>query len=145
VLVACAANEDKASADEAVAYEVLAQGVQPAGPVGPSAQGERIIESVDDFERAYRSLAGGEPPEIDFDANVVVSLDMGQQPTGGHTIRVEQVQDTGEAIEVRVVATRAGDGCLTTQAVTRPFQLVRIPVDDQPVLIERYSRRSDCQ
>ncbi len=146
-LAACAPSEDagsQAPSGEAVAYDVLAQGVQPAEAVGPSAQGERIIESPDDFARAYRALVGRRPPEIDFDTNVVVAFYMGKQPTGGYAIEVEQVRELGGAIEVRVVATQPGSGCVTTQAITAPYQLVRIPVDDQPVRIERRTRRRDC-
>jgi hypothetical protein len=149
-LVACAPHEDtgdkdnKRAAGRAVAYEVLAQGVQPAEAVGPSARGERIIESPDDFARAYQALVGRRPPEVDFDANVVVALYMGKRPTGGYVIEVERVREVGDAIEVRAVATQPGSGCITTQAITAPYQLVRIPVDNEPVLIERRTRRRDC-
>lgn len=128
-----------------VAYDVLAQGDQPATDVGPNAVGVRIIESADDFARAHRALAGGEAPAVDFDRSVVLALDMGRRPTGGHRIEVESVERTGNALTVHVVSIEPGPACLVTQAVTRPYQLVRVPVEEgEPIDVERRTVERDC-
>jgi hypothetical protein len=152
-VVSCAGPGDEAAQSEPagpgtaegqVAFDVLAQGDQPAGDVGPKVVGVRIIESADDFARAYRALAGGQPPAIDFDRAVVLALDMGRQASGGYRIAVDSVLRDDGVLTARVVEVEPGAGCVTTQAVTRPYQLVRVPVDDEPVRVERRTLVRDC-
>ncbi len=135
----------EAGAEQEVAFEVLARGDRPAADVGPNAVGVRIIESTEDFARAHRALVGGEAPVIDFDRSAVLALDMGRQPTGGYGIEVESVVRTEGKLIVRVAAIEPGPTCLTTQAFTRPYQLVRVPVrEGEPIEIERRSVERDC-
>ncbi len=128
-----------------VAFDVLAQGDRPAADVGPNAVGVRIIESADDFARAHRALAGGEAPAVDFDRSVVLALYMGRQPSGGHRMQVESVVRTQGKLTVHVVSVEPGPACLVTQAVTRPYQLVRVPVETgEPIDVERSTVQRDC-
>lgn len=150
----CAGPEDDATdpdpeaqpeAAQQVAFDVRAQGDHPATDVGPNAVGVRIIESADDFARAHRALVGGEAPAIDFDDAVVLALYMGRQPTGGYGIEVESVTRTESALVVDVVSVEPGPGCVTTQAVTRPYQVVRVPVEEgKPIDVERRTVQRDC-
>ncbi len=58
----------------------------------------------------------------------------GEKPTGGYSVRVEEVARgrRGEVVVVRLTAPRPGD--VVTQALTHPFDLVRTPRLKRPVI-----------
>ncbi len=83
-------------------------------------------------------------PAMDFDSHVVIAATMGQKPTGGYAIRIEEVSRTGEDLRVVVVETSPGAGCITTQALTAPATAVTVarPVGDVEFVEE--SEAEDC-
>lgn len=83
-----------------------------------------------DFERLWRMAYGDTAPPrpmIDFERFQVVGVFMGEQSTGGHTIRVERLIDDNDTRMVFVSLEEPGEGCVVTQALTRPFQIVQVP------------------
>jgi len=80
---------------------------------------------------------------IDFSTEQVVLLSMGTQNSGGYTIAVESVNDAGEFIELNVVLSSPGAGCLSIGALTHPYQVVTINSLKEVRIIER-SVSEDC-
>lgn len=70
---------------------------------------------------------GGAPPAVDFDTRSVIVVFMGQQSSGGHTVTVASAERRGDVLHVTVRLRVPGVGCMTTQALTSPFQVVSIP------------------
>jgi hypothetical protein len=70
------------------------------------------------------------PPQIDFSKEYVIGVFAGQQSTGGYSIAVSSVTDTGNTRNVAVTITKPGQNCFTTEALTNPYQIVVVPVTD---------------
>lgn len=100
---------------------------------GHETRGFRGEVAVDEAE--WRSLwtkhtANQEPPppapEVDFSAKFVVAVFMGQQRSGGHAIEVVDVPLADGKFHVGYATVRPGKGCMTSQAITFPFDIVAV-------------------
>ncbi|MCP1728011.1 hypothetical protein J2T60_002011 [Natronospira proteinivora] len=146
-LSACAAGEGNGQAEENAmqngSYEIeeLARGSQSR----ESAERMMVVRDADTFERIWDlSDQRGERPAVDFDQSMVVAIFMGERRTGGYSVQVDEVRQDGDDIMVQVIMEEPGEGCMTTQAITRPFQLVLLPQLDGEVRFQTQQQALDC-
>ncbi len=66
------------------------------------------------------------PPRVDFSRETVLAVFMGSQPSGGYSVRVTGMEQTGNNIYVDVAFGSPAPGSMSTQALTSPWQFVRI-------------------
>jgi hypothetical protein len=87
---------------------------------------ERLVIGDDSsYARFWSTLAvGGERPPVDFTRDVVVAVGGGQRSTGGYSIAVDRVARSGAGVSVDVVQTTPGAGCIMSQALTQPVDVV---------------------
>ncbi len=79
------------------------------------------------WNNAHGSLLTPPPvPQVDFNRETVLALFMGSQPTGGYGISLQRMSEENGEIFADVRMTRPGPGDITTQALTSPWQMVRI-------------------
>jgi hypothetical protein len=74
-----------------------------------------------------------QPQPVDFAAERVVVVALGQRPTGGYSVRVESVAERGGVLEISAVEEAPGPSCLTTQALTQPFVVIAVARGNQGV------------
>lgn len=65
------------------------------------------------------------PPTLNNET--VVAVFMGQRNTGGYSVNVEEVSTSGSTLNVRVRFTAPGPDVLTTQALTSPWVMIKVP------------------
>ena len=83
------------------------------------------------FDRLWKMAHGAQEiaaPEIDFSKEYVVGVFAGRKPSGGHAIAVTDIQDLGDERTITVALTVPGSGCVVTDMLTTPYQLIRVPV-----------------
>jgi hypothetical protein len=121
-------------------------GDAPSGPAGGGtdlAQPVTILERVNgnsaalktigkmhiETQAAYDALGDADifPGEIDFDANDLVIVALGEQATGGYSVNIASIQLQGGELAVTGKATAPGADAITTQALTYPYSAVLIP------------------
>ena len=78
-------------------------------------------------------------PSIDFQRDMVIVAALGVKPSGGYDIMIEGADVDSSGVEISVVRSSPGHGCVLTDARTQPVDLARIPVTSQPV---RFRERS---
>jgi hypothetical protein len=93
---------------------------------------ERLVIGDDSsYARFWSTLAvGGERPPVDFTRDVVVAVAGGQRSTGGYSIAVDRVARSGAGVSVDVVQTTPGAGCIMSQALTQPVDVVVVAAAD---------------
>jgi len=105
-------------------------------PVTVLAQGQHSMQTEERFEwvtqpesfqALWEAAQAGPQPSVDFERDGVVAVFMGERPTGGHGIQVEQVALRDDELLVEVLLQSPGPECLTTQALTQPYQIVSVP------------------
>ncbi len=66
-------------------------------------------------------------PSIDFSREMLIVAAMGTRGSGGYSIRVGGVSSSSTELVATVIATSPGRSCPTTQAITSPVDIVRVP------------------
>jgi len=93
---------------------------------------ERLVIRDDSaYAKFWASLGDASSrPSVDFTHDIVIVAAAGQQPTGGHSIAVERVTRVGAGLAVEVAETVPSKGCMTTQALTQPVDVVVVAAAD---------------
>ncbi|HEY3251351.1 MAG TPA: protease complex subunit PrcB family protein [Ignavibacteria bacterium] len=83
-------------------------------------------------------------PDVDLKKNTVIAVFMGTKPTGGYDIEIDKVMSVGGKIQVDVIEISPGAKCVTTDAITRPYEFIKIPKTDKEVEFKIKSITKDC-
>lgn len=83
-------------------------------------------------------------PKIDFNANEVYVVTMGEQNSGGYTIKVASVIETKKEVVVTIEESKPGKSCMTTSVMTYPYQLFTIPKIGKTVRFNWIEKIYDC-
>ena len=89
-----------------------------------------VIRDDSSYARFWGRLGAGDRPSVDFTRDVVIAVAAGQRQTGGHSIAVSRVIRAGPGLAVEAVETVPGQGCLVTQTVTQPVDVVVVAAAD---------------
>lgn len=91
--------------------------------------------SYDNALNTYSLRVDGEV--IDFTSNQVVLISTGSRSSGGYGITTQSVRDAGDYIELSILLSSAGAGCVVITAFTHPYQVLKINSLKEVRTIER--------
>ena len=97
---------------------------------GVTTPAREVIRDDSAYTRFWAGLGAGQRPSVDFSRDVVIAVAAGQRPTGGHGIAVTRVVRQGAGLAVEVVETVPGPGCVPTQQITQPVDVVVVAAAD---------------
>jgi len=129
---------------EDVSYSVLAEGTNAS----VTERKNYAVYTETDFARLWSmSYGDGAPalPDVDFDTHYVIGVFAGQKSSGGHAISVSRVTDASDVRTVAVTLTAPEEGCMVTQALTSPFELVVVPVSELKLARTEETVTAPCQ
>jgi hypothetical protein len=144
-----AAPQPASAAPQATAYVPYDTGALPLRRIGQwstsgiTTPARLVIRDDSSYARFWSSLGAGQRPSVDFSRDVVIAVAAGQQATGGHGIAVERVTRADQGLAVEVVQSSPGPGCVVTQALTQPVDVVVVAAPDAKTW--SFSDRSQVQ
>lgn len=90
-----------------------------------------VIRDDNAYAKLWSSLGdAGSRPSVDFTRDVVIAAAAGQQNTGGHSISIDRVTRVGAGLAIEVTETVPPQGCMVTQALTQPVDMVVVAAAD---------------
>jgi hypothetical protein len=115
-----------------------------------SAKKEMTAANQDDYLKIMNEVYANldqmpQIPEVDFTKNDVVAVFMGAKTTGGYSINVDKVIKRKDALTVAVNETSPAANCVVTQAITQPFQVIKIPKTKQKIVYVFKQRTNECK
>ena len=110
----------------------------------------QVISNNTEFEQVWKQayanfMIKDEMPEVDFEKNVVLLVAMGEKTSGGHTIKITHLTEVNNNSIANVIATSPGKGCMTTESITYPFQIVQIEKTNKPIEFKVEKKVIDCE
>jgi len=94
-----------------------------------------VIKNLRNWTELWNSLGHSAlPPEINFDEWMILAVFQGEKSTGGYSIEINKITEKENAIEISVIETSPGRGCMVTLAFTSPFQVVKVQKSDKEVV-----------
>ena len=110
-----------------------------------------VIRSENDLKSQFKEINSiffpePETPLVDFSKYIVIGVFMGEKNNGGYSIKVDKISyDDDGNVKVSVIETSPGRNCVTTDAITHPYQLVKIPKTDAKVVFEVKQEVFNCK
>jgi PrcB C-terminal len=111
---------------------------------------DKVVTSKKEFARVWSQVYANFSPQpkvpaIDFSKEMILVIAMGQQTSGGHSIRVERIWDNGgERTGVISMGHSPGKGCMTPASMTAPVEIVRLERPRKPIKFYRELLVKDC-
>jgi hypothetical protein len=138
------APEGEPVPDGPVPFTVLDDGANAAAV----SEGKNfVIQNEEELALLWSMIYGADAPPmpaVDFATEEVLAVFAGQKESGGYDISVKDiVQENGTRV-VTILHETPGEGCMTTQALTSPFELVRVPVGSQNITHEDETVAVSC-
>ena len=135
-------QEASGSSETSITWEELARGNQASGGEGPRFFVATSQEELETFwDLAYGNLlTPPDVPDVDFSAESVAGMFLGQQPTGGYGVSVQEVALEDGEVYLQVDVTEPPQGAITTQALTNPWVMARV---SQPNLSSAWFQEVD--
>ena len=108
-----------------------------------------VIRGPTEWEMFWNDLNGHLTPTpalpvIDFSRQTVIAASMGQRPSGGHAIRIEEVFEDDQRVFAVAVETSPGPDCFTTQIITSPVATVVVDRVGREVEFVERSETLEC-
>ena len=110
---------------------------------------EVLLNNNDDYQKlmteVYKNLDQmPRIPVVDFNKNSVVAVFIGNRSNGGFMVSIDSITE-GKNLTVNITETTPGSNCMVTDAITRPFSLVKIPKTDSKPVFKTKQIVKDCQ
>jgi len=104
---------------------------------GIGASKRMLIRTGEEWRGFWRELYGEEEPipaapVIDFETSMVVVAALGTRATEGYWIEIESVVASEEGIQVEIVETTPGEGCVVNETITAPVTAVAVERREGP-------------
>ncbi len=133
----CSSSNEGTESGVPLSFSVIGSGPYLSGGEGRPKLVETYTDqaSYDSALNTYALRVDGEV--IDFAIDQVVLVTMGSRNSGGYTIAAESVKDAGEIVELNVLLSSPGADCVTTDALTHPYQVLKINSLKEVRTIER--------
>ena len=103
-------------------------------------------ELTETWGEAYKNLMPSpKPPKIDFEEYQVVLVAMGMKNSGGYSIKIASVNNSKGNYMINVTETSPGKNCMTTEALTFPFQLIQVKKPTGKTIFNVTEKVIDCK
>lgn len=95
-----------------------------------------LIRSEEEFAELWSMVygaSGSVRPLIDFSRYDVIAAFDGTRSSGGYHVEVSDVREEGGSRVIEITRHEPEDDCIVTEAITSPFQMVRVLKSPLPV------------
>ncbi|MCI0597768.1 protease complex subunit PrcB family protein [Candidatus Parcubacteria bacterium] len=140
-----AGNPLTPSSNGPVAFTVVIEGEQSGGVTERKNYRVKSLEDVDELWRFVFGTSGPAIPPVDFSTEELLAVFDGTHSSGGYRIDVLSVEDTASARIITIKHVEPGASCITTSAITSPFQIVQLPKTTLPITREDVTEVRECE
>jgi len=136
VLSSCGGESNAGASPPEAQFVVLNEGLFTESGITTKKQA-KIISTQADYAAELVIYSSATPGPVDFTKGKILSVDMGPRNTGGYSIRVASADVADNWVVANVELVKPGPQCITTQAISNPYQFVFIPTLKEILLSER--------
>ena len=103
----------------------------------------KVLATDNDYRTELARHSVEVPKPIDFSSNTVLASTMGTQISGGFVISVVRAEEYAGKVVVTVELNSPGASCITTEALSNPYEFVMIPTS-KPIEFVESAIVSEC-
>jgi len=106
---------------------------------------EKMIWNADHWAAFYKAHNPGvDPPKVNFEKWAVAVMMLGDRPTGGFWVRLDEVCIDKAGIHIRYTEMIPGPDCPVIQIITQPYLFAAVPRHDVPYIFEKKEEIYPC-
>jgi len=104
------------------------------------------IQTEAEFQELWSMVhgQGADAPNVDFSEFEIIAVFDGTHSSGGYDVDITDVTDANGVRTVYILRQSPGENCVVTDAITSPFQIVRVSKSPLPITKEEETRVSQC-
>ena len=98
-----------------------------------------VVKDIDQWKKLWSDAVSGETavPEIDFNKYMIIAVFQGTKNTGGYGIKITEIIEAENALEVYFNETVPAADSIVTQVMTSPCHIVKVEKTDKEVLFKK--------
>jgi protease stability complex PrcB-like protein len=109
-----------------------------------------VINSEKDYKQLWDDVYANldqlpKIPEVDLKKYTVVAVFMGAQKSGGFDIKIDKVTSMNDKLFIDVTDITPGVNCMVTDAITKPYDVVKIAKTDLEYEFRVNKVTKDCR
>lgn len=134
-----------------VTFDTVAQGDGSASAMTQA--DDLVVRSAKRWRHVWNQLNAGvvsptgeqsQPPAVNFRRSMLLVVLQGQRGSGGHSIAVTRVTKAAGQLVAQVEERSPGADCITTQHMTSPYHVVRVPRSPRAVVFTHRQGATTC-
>jgi hypothetical protein len=146
VLFSCSSTKQTSTTTENISFN----SIEKSSNSGFEELTTKVISSQLEFDQTWKQAWSRfsdvpQKPVIDFTQKQVILIALGAKNNGGYGLEIENVTQTKNEISVNYFETKAGEKCMTTQAIVFPFELIEIEKTAKKVVFKSTEKIVDCK
>ncbi len=111
---------------------------------------EEIINNKDEYDKLMKDVYMNldqmpKVPVVNFEKNTLVAFFSGARNTGGYMVNIDSIMEGSKNLTVMVTETKPGKNCVVTDAITKPFVIMKIPKTDKKAVYKYNEIINECQ
>lgn len=83
-------------------------------------------------------------PPVSFAEKMIVIAAMGERATGGYSVAIDSIQCLSSAFDVHLSLLEPGEGCMVTQALSQPVQIVKADICTGTMRVRKNEAVVEC-
>ncbi|HWK26385.1 MAG TPA: protease complex subunit PrcB family protein [Solirubrobacter sp.] len=104
-----------------------------------------VVKDARRWKAVWGKLEPGRKlPKADFARHMLLVVTQGERRSGGYSIDVTKIGDSGRALSVAADSNAPGAGCITPSVITAPYEVVRVRRLDRAARTHRTAKVTDC-
>lgn len=110
----------------------------------------KVITNQDEFTKVWKQaynnyLKKPTLPKVDFNEYQVILVALGMKTSGGYSIKIDKIINSNGNYIIAVTELSPGSNCMTTEAITYPFQLVQVKKAIGKISFKITKKTVDCK
>lgn len=111
---------------------------------------EEVINNKDEYDKLMKDVYMNldqmpKVPVVNFEKNTLVAVFIGARNTGGYMVNIDSIMEGSKNLTVMVTESKPGKNCVVTEAITKPFVIMKIPKTDKKAVFKYNEIVNDCQ
>jgi len=145
LLISCNSSKDKV-VNEDIPFDSIAHGFFCSIDVKKQVVLQKDSEYQKLWDEVYMNLDQmPRIPDVDLNKFTVIAVFMGIKNTGGYDIKIEKIKSKGDKLLVNVTESSPGTNCMVTDAISKPYEFVKIKKTDKEIEFNINYITKDCQ
>lgn len=104
-----------------------------------------VIKNSKDWNDLWSKMDNTRDVPIVFNRDMIIAVFQGKKSTGGYSIEINRITEKENEIEVSVLETSSGSGCMVTKMLTSPYHIIKLAKQTKEIKFNVTRMTNNCE